>query len=54
VKIECAVSDVPAQEVVAAIREAAHTGDAGDGKVFVLPVEGATQIRTGDSGPEAV
>ena len=53
-KIECVVADVPTEDVVDAIREAAHTGEKGDGKVFVLPVEEAVQIRTGESGPEAV
>ncbi|WP_408959934.1 ammonium transporter [Natrinema sp. 74] len=54
VKIECVVADIPAQEVVDAIRDAAETGEPGDGKIFVLPVEGATQVRTGKTGPDAV
>jgi len=54
VKVECVVADVPAADVVDAIREGAHTGEKGDGKVFVLPVEQATQIRTNNRGPEAV
>ncbi|WEL16454.1 Nitrogen regulatory protein PII [Halorhabdus sp. SVX81] len=54
VKIECIVADVPSEDVVEAIREAAHTGEKGDGKIFVLPVEDAVQVRTGDSGPDAV
>jgi Amt family ammonium transporter len=54
VKIECVVSDVPADVVVEAIQEGANTGEPGDGKVFVLPVEDAVQIRTGKEGPEAV
>jgi len=54
VKIECVVADVPAEDVVDAIREAANTGEPGDGKVFVLPVTQATQVRTGETGPEAV
>ena len=53
-KVECVVADVPAEDVVDAITEAARTGEPGDGKVFVLPVEEARQIRTGNSGPEAV
>ena len=40
--------------VVDAIQRGAHTGEPGDGKVFVLPVERAVQIRTGKSGPDAV
>ena len=54
VKVECVVADVPAEDVVEAIREAAHTGEKGDGKIFVLPVEDAIQVRTGERGPEAV
>jgi nitrogen regulatory protein PII len=54
VKVECVVADVPASDVVDAIREAAHTGEPGDGKIFVLPVEQAVQVRTGNEGPEAV
>jgi nitrogen regulatory protein PII len=54
VKIECVVADIPADDVVEAIADAAHTGEAGDGKIFVLPVEDAVQVRTGDSGPDAV
>ncbi|GAB3685385.1 hypothetical protein GCM10028857_15820 [Salinarchaeum chitinilyticum] len=54
VKIECVVADVPAEDVVEAIRDAANTGEPGDGKVFVLPVTSATQVRTGESGVDAV
>jgi nitrogen regulatory protein PII len=54
VKVECVVADVPASEVVEAIQEAASTGEPGDGKVFVLPVDDAVQIRTGTEGVEAV
>jgi Amt family ammonium transporter len=54
VKVECVVADVPAGDVVEAIADAAHTGDPGDGKIFVLPVESAYQVRTGNTGTEAV
>ncbi|SFR32873.1 P-II family nitrogen regulator [Halogeometricum limi] len=54
VKIECIVADIPAEDVVDAIREAAHTGEPGDGKIFVLPVEAAVQVRTGKEGMTAV
>ena len=54
VKLECVVADIPAEDVVDAIAEAAHTGEKGDGKVFVMPVEAARQIRTGMVGTEAV
>ncbi|WP_435359861.1 P-II family nitrogen regulator [Haloarchaeobius sp. DFWS5] len=54
VKVECVVADIPAEAVVEAIAEAAHTGEKGDGKIFVLPVESAYQVRTGKEGVEAV
>ncbi len=54
VKIECVVADVPADDVVNAIADVAHTGEPGDGKIFVLPVEEAYQIRTGAVGTDAV
>ncbi|MFC5366848.1 P-II family nitrogen regulator [Salinirubrum litoreum] len=53
-KIECVVADVPYEDVVEAIRESAHTGEKGDGKVFVVDVAEAYQIRTGEAGSEAV
>jgi Amt family ammonium transporter/nitrogen regulatory protein P-II 1 len=53
-KVECVVADVPAADVVDAIADAAYTGDPGDGKVFVMDVASARQIRTGEDGPEAV
>jgi nitrogen regulatory protein PII len=54
VKIECVVADIPAEDVVDAISDAAYTGEKGDGKVFVLPVSSAHQIRTGAEGTDAV
>ncbi len=54
VKIECVVNDIPTNEAVSAIAEGAHTGEPGDGKIFILPVTDAYQIRTGKQGPEAV
>ncbi|MCU4718458.1 P-II family nitrogen regulator [Halobacteria archaeon HArc-curdl5-1] len=54
VKIECVVADTPVEDVVEAIKDGAHTGEKGDGKIFVMPVESAVQIRTGKEGPEAV
>ena len=54
VKIECVVADIPTEDVVAAIRDAANTGEPGDGKIFVLDVADAVQVRTGADGTEAV
>ena len=52
--IEIAVTDDQADKVVDKIIESASTGKIGDGKVFVLPLENAIRIRTGDRGDEAV
>ncbi len=54
VKIETAVSDDLVDTVVDTIRSAANTGKIGDGKIFVIPVEQAVRIRTGESGDEAL
>jgi nitrogen regulatory protein PII len=52
VKIECVVSDGDVRTVVDTILRHARTGGVGDGKVFVLPVEEAYRVRTGESGEE--
>ena len=54
IKIELVLSDELADKAVSAISEAANTGRIGDGKIFVLPVEEAIRIRTGERGEEAV
>jgi Amt family ammonium transporter len=54
VKVECVVADTPADDVAEAIAEAAETGEPGDGKVFITPVDEAYQIRTGKVGRDAV
>jgi Amt family ammonium transporter len=54
VKVETVVADIPAEDVVSAIAASASTGEPGDGKVFVSPIENAYQIRTGKVGTEAV
>jgi nitrogen regulatory protein P-II 1 len=54
VKIELVVEDDLADRVVEAIANAAHTGRIGDGKIFVLPVEEALRIRTGERGGDAI
>ena len=54
VKIECVVAEVPTEEVVEAIADAANTGEPGDGKIFVMGIDDALQIRTGKRGTEAV
>jgi nitrogen regulatory protein PII len=54
IKIEVMVDASITDKVVAAISENAKTGKIGDGKIFVLPVEGAVRIRTGESGKDAL
>jgi nitrogen regulatory protein P-II 1 len=54
VKLEILVEDAKAPTVVEAIMTAARTGRIGDGKIFVMPVEEAVRIRTGERGDEAI
>ena len=53
-KIEVAVSSDRAEKVVEAIAAAAKTGQIGDGKIFVMPVEQAVRIRTGETDTDAL
>jgi nitrogen regulatory protein P-II 1 len=48
------IPDEKLEAALNAISTAAHTGEIGDGKIFVSPVEDAIRIRTGDRGPEAL
>jgi nitrogen regulatory protein PII len=54
VKVEVAVDDEIADRAVEAIGNGARTGRIGDGKVFVLPLEGAMRVRTGEMGADAL
>jgi len=54
IKIELVVDDNMAEKVVETIMTAARTGKVGDGKIFILPVEDAVRIRTGERGVEAL
>ena len=54
VKVEVVVEDDQAERVVEAIELAARTGRIGDGKIFVLAIEQAVRIRTGDRGDDAI
>lgn len=54
VKIEVVVDDDLCERVVEVILEQAKTGKIGDGKVFVMPVEKAVRIRTGETGRDAI
>jgi nitrogen regulatory protein P-II 1 len=54
VKVEAVVPDARVDGVVEAIMKSARTGDVGDGKIFVIPVDMAYRIRTGEKGDEIV
>jgi len=54
VKVETVVEDEQVDKVIEAISGAANTGKIGDGKIFVINVEQAVRIRTGESGNEAL
>ncbi|MEE9614056.1 MAG: P-II family nitrogen regulator [Thermodesulfobacteriota bacterium] len=54
IKIEIVVKEEIVTKVVETIVETARTGRIGDGKVFVLPVDEAVRIRTGEKGEEAI
>ncbi len=54
VKFEIVVDDEATDSIVATIQEAARTGEVGDGKIFISPVEEVIRIRTGEAGPAAL
>jgi nitrogen regulatory protein P-II 1 len=54
VRLEVLIDDDRVDAIVAAIVETAHTGRIGDGKVWVVPVESVTRVRTGETGSEAI
>lgn len=54
VKVETVVNDKSVDDCVKAISEAAHSGEIGDGKIFVYPVTNVIRIRTGEQGDNAI
>ncbi len=54
IKLEIAVLDDQCEEVIQAIRKAAYTGEIGDGKIFVLPLEDSIRVRTGERGEDSL
>ena len=54
VKIEVVVTDTQVGQVIETIQQAAKTGRIGDGKIFVMAVEEAVRIRTGERGAQAI
>lgn len=53
-KLEAVVPEELAEAVIGAVVATARTGEPGDGKIFVEPIEDAVRIRTGERGPSAV
>lgn len=54
IKMEIAVSDEMVTKVIETIQNSARTGRIGDGKIFVLPLEDAVRVRTGEKGTDAI
>jgi nitrogen regulatory protein PII len=54
VRLELVVPDTTVAQAVTALAAAAKTGKIGDGKIFVLPVEQALRVRTGETGDDAL
>jgi len=54
IRIEIVVDSELADQVVETIIQASNTGKIGDGKIFVLPVEEAVRVRTGERGKDAI
>jgi nitrogen regulatory protein P-II 2 len=54
VKLEIAVNEAFVEKTVQAITDGARSGRIGDGKIFILPLEEAVRIRTGEKGDEAI
>jgi nitrogen regulatory protein P-II 1 len=53
-KIEIVIPDDKVEQVIEVIQKVARTGQVGDGKIFIIPVEDAVRIRTGESGEGAL
>ena len=54
VRLEVLVEDGEAEPLTGVILQAARTGQVGDGKIWIIPVDTVIRVRTGESGPEAV
>ena len=54
IKIEIVIGDDQVEPVIEAICKSANTGKLGDGKIFVVPIEQAVRVRTGETGMDAV
>lgn len=54
IKVEIVVCEVPVEKVLETAKKVCRTGNVGDGKIFVYPIENAVRIRTGEEGPAAI
>lgn len=54
VKVEMVIDDDQVEEIIAIIQSTCATGQVGDGKIFIFPVEDVIRIRTGEQGKEAI
>ena len=54
IKVEVVVLDEDVSKTLNAITSAARTGEMGDGKIFVLPIDNAVRVRTGEQGENAI
>jgi Amt family ammonium transporter len=54
IQVEIVVSKVPARAVIETAKKVLHTGNIGDGKIFVYDVENAVKVRTGEEGYDAL
>jgi len=54
IKIELAISDDLVAKVIEVIEKSAKTGRIGDGKIFIIPIDEAIRIRTGEKGTDAI
>ncbi len=54
IKVEVVVLDEDVSKTLNAITRAARTGEMGDGKIFVLPIDNAVRVRTGEQGENAI
>ena len=53
-QIEVALPDDQCEDAVQAIRKGAYTGEIGDGKIFIVPLENSMRIRTGETGDDSL
>lgn len=54
IKVETVVCEVPVEKVLEAAQKVLRTGEIGDGKIFIYPIENAVRIRTGEEGDIAI